>query len=119
MTLDQLVVMTYNVTGYLCVRLNHLRTYVRCVLGGKSVPRGRLQMTPCVRFLQDPGFQSPVLLCTQKQLLAESMLRFPSCCSQLVYSTTELSGHCRLPPTYTTRGKLVELPTYRMKLIHE
>lgn len=76
-------------------------------------------MTPCVRFLQDPGFQRPVLLCTQKQLLAESMLRFPSCCSQLVYSTTELSGHCRLPPTYTTRGKQRELPTYRMKLIPE
>ena len=45
--------------------------------------RGRLQMTPCVRFLQEPGFQMPVLLSIQKQLFADSMLS-TSWASQLV-----------------------------------
>lgn len=63
-----------------------------------SLLRGRLQMTPCVRFLQEPGFQRPVLLWIQKQALGNSMLRLVPCTSQFVNFTSALSDHIRLPP---------------------
>lgn len=46
--------------------------------------RGCLQMTPCVRFLQEPGFHRPVLLWIQKQELGERTEKATSCVSQLV-----------------------------------
>lgn len=60
--------------------------------------RGRLQMTPCVRFLQEPGFHRPVLLWIQKQELMESTEETTSCPSQLVYSISVPSDHTKPLP---------------------
>lgn len=66
--------------------------------------RGRLQMTPCVRFLHEPGFHRPLLLWIQKQEFGDRTEKATSCASQLVYDISVSSLHTRLLPAAGTHA---------------
>ncbi|TNN21786.1 hypothetical protein EYF80_068102 [Liparis tanakae] len=58
-------------------------------------------MTPCVRFLQEPGFHRPLLLWIQKQEFGDSTEKATSCASQLVYDISVSPLHTRPLPADT------------------
>lgn len=79
--------------------------------------RGPLQMTPCVRFLQEPGFHRPLLLWIQKQEFGDRTEKATSCASQLVYDISVSSLHTRPLPAAGTNAHTLRRASNTLRIV--